>query len=228
VAEKQIRQYTESTTPSGEDDFLLQDTSNLYRKSKIKNFLKRLFTFDDVYDSQIISAFGFAAGGGNKPTLSDFRNGLYLWAFGGATGITEGMFVVNIGHTIKKDTDLTFSIHWTHNISSPTGDIKWNIDYTIARSAGAGSFAAPTTLSSTQTVNAGSQYMHHVSGDMVISGTNIEIEPSTMLICRMWRDADDVADTFVSDAYFINAELHYTKSRTGTLEKDRPYTSAGY
>jgi len=229
MANKQIKSFSEIVSPVDNDELLLQQSSGgATRKSKLINLLKRTFGFDDVFDSHTISSFGFAASGGNtQPTLKDFRNGMYLWAFDSGAQIQEGMFSINVNHTIKQGTDLNFTVHWSHNQSSPSGDVKWNIDYTIARGESAGVFSAPTTVSAVQT--AGPQYTHQTTTDMTISGSDIEIEPSSIIICRIWRDfTGDAFDTFNADAFFINVELHYTKSRVGTLEKNRPFTSGGF
>lgn len=226
MANKTINQFAETTVPGDNAELLIQE-SGTTKKSKLISLLKRVFSFDDVYDSHTITAFGFAAAGGNtQPTLKDFIGGLYQWAFDAGAQIQEGMFVINMNHTIKQGTDLDLTIHWSHTEATPSGDIKWNIDYTLARSDSVGIFAVPITLSSIQTADA--QYAHHTAPDMTIPCT-IELEPSSMIICRIWRDYNgDAEDTFNADAFFLGIDVHYVKSRVGTLEKDRPFLSGGF
>ena len=228
MPDKQIRQYTEDTNPDEESDFLLQDTSNLYRKSKIKNFLKRLFTFDDVYDDYLVSGLNLVTpGGSSSPTLLNFRNNIWLYAFEDTPSVQEGFFDIHIKHDIKANTDITFHIHWTHNIASPSGNIKWNIEYTFAKGYEAGTFFDPVTVSTIQT--AGAQYAHHITDDddMVITAPH-DIEPDTILIARIYRDSTDGSDTFASDAFLLHVDMHYVKARTGTKERNRPFTSGGF
>jgi len=187
-----------------------------------------LFSFDPVYDDYLISINDTQAPSGNsKPNLSEFRSGLYIQEFHVSSSIIEVFFVRHIGHDIEAGTDMTFHVHWSHNNASPAGNVKWHIDYTIARGYEAGVFSVPTTLTSIQA--AGAQYAHHITDDddMVIT-TNVEIEPDSIVIGRIWRDTDEVDDTFADGAFLLHADIHYKKSRVGTTERNRPFTSGGF
>lgn len=174
-----------------------------------------------VYGDYLVG--GFALGtGASAPTTTNFRDGLYLPAFAGTGATTEqAFFTMHILHDIKPGTDLTFHIHWTHNVASPTGNVKWQIEYSIANGYLNESYPASTTLSTTQT--AGAQYGHHITtdDDMTISST--ELEPDAVIIGRVFRDPTDVADTFANPAFLIQVDAHYTLDRLGTAERNRPF-----
>lgn len=180
-----------------------------------------------VYDDYTVS--GLAIGlGASAPTLTAFRGSLYLPVFPGiGATVTQAFFTLHLLHGLKQGTDITFHVHWTHIIASPTGNVKWQIDYSVARGYGVGTYPAASTLSVTQA--AGAQYTHHITNDddMTIT-TSVELEPDSVIIGRLYRDPADAGDTFANDAYLIQVDVHYQKSHIGTTERNRPWTSTEY
>jgi len=231
MANKTITQVGEKVTPDLTDVLLIEDTntSPVTFKTKIGNLLKRLFTFDDVYDDYQVSINAIGAAGGNTaPTLELFRDNIYFYEFPSTPQITEGFFMIHLMHDLKPDTDMSFHLHWAHNNGAPTGDIKWNIEYSYARGYEQDTFGASTNLSTIQTV--GAQYSHHITNDddMVISAGTHNLEPDGLLIGRVYRDSTDVVDDTNVDAFLLQVDIHYVKSRTGTTERNAPFTSGGF
>ena len=175
--------------------------------------------FDDYLTDGLNLAKGAAA-----PDLAEFRDGLFLNAFAGTGGVTEqAYFSHHILHGMKPGSTPTFHIHWAHNQAGPSGNVKWQLDYSIAKGYGAGSYAAPTTLTATQTALA--QYVHNITDDDDMPLASItEIEPDTVLIGRIYRDPTDGADTFEADAFLIQIDMHVQIDKIGTLERNRPFT----
>ena len=163
--------------------------------------------------------------GASPPGLKVFRGSVYGLAFSGTGVVEEGHFAIHMPHTYKAGTCPTFHVHWSHKIASPTGNVKWLIDVTAARE-GVGVYAAPVTISATQ--DAGAQYSHLTTDDddMPLTALIAELEPDTVLRCRSYRDP--AQDTFASDAFMIEVDLHFEKGQEGTIERSRPYTSAGF
>ena len=163
--------------------------------------------------------------GATAPDIAELRDGLFLPAFDGAATAEQAFFTVHILHDFKVNSNPTFHVHWTHKEASPSGDVKWNIDYSYSHGYSAGTLPAPTTVSVTQT--AGAQYTHHITDDdsMATTGT---FEPDGQIICRVYRDPADAADTFAADAYLIGIDLHYEIGQYGTYERNRPFTSGGF
>ncbi len=181
---------------------------------------------DTVYSDYLVS--GFAIGrGASAPTLKVFRGTAYQFAFAGTGPTEQGFFNIHLLHGLKLGTDLTFHIHWGHIIASPTGNVKWQIDYTLARGSGAGTFPATTSLSTTQAAPA--QYVHQITADddMTISNS-IEMEPDSIILGRVYRDPSDAADTFANDAYLFQLDVHQQNAHVGTTERNRPFLSTGY
>lgn len=180
-----------------------------------------------VFDDYITSGLTVALGA-DAPALKTFRGTLNLPAFLGTGVIVEqGFFEVHILHGFRVDSSPTFHVHWAHNTAAPTGNVKWLIDYSIARGYGAGTYPAPSTLTTVQAAPA--QYVHEITDDddMTIPAS-VEFEPDSVLLGRIYRNPADAADTFENDAFLIQVDMHYERSHIGTIERNRPFTSAGF
>jgi len=186
-----------------------------------------LMDFDDstLWNDYLVAGTAVQVRGTGAPGFEELRDGMYLYAFDGATATENVYFAIHILHDIHPDYNPTFHVHWTHNNASPSGDVKWNLDYTYSHGYSAGTYAAPTSLSVTQT--AGAQYTHHITDDDSMIFTD-DFEPDGQILCRLYRDPTDVADTFASDAFLIGIDLHYRMGQIGTFERNRPFTSAGF
>lgn len=179
-----------------------------------------------VFDDYVVSGLSLATGA-NMPTRKVFRNGLELPAFSGAGNPEEAFFTIHLLHGLKAGSSPTFHCHWAHIIGAPSGSVKWNIEFSVARGYEAGVYPASTTLSVVQA--AGAQFAHHITDDdeMVVENS-VELEPDAVIIGRVFRDPGDAEDTFTDDAYLIQVDMHYERDRLGTLERNRPWLSAGY
>ena len=174
---------------------------------------------DTVFDDYLVPGL-FLAKGASAPDLAEFRDGLFLNAFAGSGGVTEQLFFsVHILHGILPKSIPTFHIHWAHNTLAPSGNVKWFIDYSIVKGYGVSQYPAPTTISTTQDADA--QFTHQITDDddMPVIG---EIEPDSVLIGRIYRVPAE--DTFSDDAFLIQADIHYERTRLGTVERNRPFT----
>ena len=180
-----------------------------------------------IYDDIRIAGL-LLRGGVTPPTMREFRDGLYQFAFAG-TGVIvdEAHGAFHLPHTYKAGTVPTIHIHWAHNIAAPVGDVKWLVDVSAARD-GADAFGAPVTLSAVQT--AGAQYQHLTTDDddMQLAALLASLEPDALVQARVYRDPADAQDTFEEDAFLLEIDLHLQKGQEGTIERERPYRSAGF
>lgn len=184
-----------------------------------------LITFDTpVFDDYLVGAASFKIDA-SAPDWAVLRGNCSAYAFDGNAISEQAWFDVHILHGIKAGTFPTFHVHWSHKEAAPTGNVKWNLSYSYAKGYGAGTFASDVVLSTTQA--AGAQYGHFITPDDDMP-TATAPEPDSKLICRIWRDPGDVADTFAADAYLLGVDLHYQRGQLGTIERNRPFTSAGF
>lgn len=180
-----------------------------------------------LYSDYTISGFALAKPASGNPTLKAFRGNIDAFAWDGSSGTDEAFFIIHILHDLKKDTEITFHVHWSHIIAAPSGDVKWQIEYTTARGYGVDVFPAPSSLSTVQT--AGPRYTHHITDDDDMTITiDKNIEPDSLILGRIFRDAADSADTFANDAYLFTFDCHYQKGQLGTTERNRAWKSADY
>lgn len=176
------------------------------------------------WNDYTISALSLPLAHATAPTLTLFRDGLYLPAFTGTGGSTKEVYIsIHILHTYKMETLIYPHIHWTHIIGSPSGNVVWGIEYSVAKGHTQQAYPASTTVTVTQA--AGSQYWHHlveVSDDQAIPSTNIE--PDSVVIFRVFRDPTDSGDTFANNAYMITFDMHIKEDGYLTNEKVSPFT----
>ena len=173
----------------------------------------------------------------NSPGLDTFVSTIQAHTYTGTgVNVKEGFFQIHIQHDYKKDTDVTMHVHWGHKIAVPSGDVKWQIEYSVARGYEAGTFGVTTgspagtsgVLTTVQT--AGAQFAHHITNDddMTIPA-DVEIEPDSLIIGRIFRDPADAEDTFENDAFLLHIDIHYQVGRLGgTSERNRPWTDEGF
>lgn len=164
-------------------------------------------------------------GGATAPDTAELRDGLYLPAFDGVATAEQAFFTVHILHDFRRGQQPTFHVHWSHNQASPSGNVKWFIDYSYSHGYEAGTFGAPTTLSVVDA--AGVQYAHHITDDDSMTVT-ADMEPDGQLICRIYRNPADGEDTFAADAFLIGVDMHYQIGQIATFERNRPFKSAGF
>jgi len=177
------------------------------------------------WNDYIVTANSIPIAHASAPALTLYRDGLYLPAFVGTGVLVKDVYTsIHIEHDYLPGTKLYPHIHWSHIIAVPSGDVKWTIEYSVAKGHSVGAYPASTTISKVQT--AGAQYTHHiaeVSDDDAIPSDNVE--PDSVVIMRISRDPADVADTFENNAYLIAVDIHYQSKILYTNEKVSPFTS---
>ena len=176
------------------------------------------------FNDYTIAASSLPRAHATAPTLANFRGNIDLPTFTGTGGSTQELFgSIHVQHDHLPGTKLFPHIHWSHIIATPSGDVKWQFEYTVMTGFSNGVFGAPTTISAVET--AGTQYAHQIAamadGDAIPS-TNLE--PDTLVLFRIFRDPADGSDTFENDAYLLAIDVHYQSRLTFTNEKTRPFT----
>lgn len=146
-----------------------------------------------------------------------FRDGIYLPSFV-QSGVQNGYGNWHIDHDYALGTALYPHIHWSVN-STLIGTVRWGFEYTLAKGHQQAAFGPTTTIYVEQTTT-GTQYMHYiaeVSDANAIPGTGIE--PDTMILCRVFRDATHPNDTFDDQVFGVALDLHYQANRATTPNK---------
>lgn len=179
--------------------------------------------------------------GASNPTWSAFRGGIYGYQFQSAT-INEVWTNFHVPHDWIPGTDLYAHVHWSQNIvdtggpAGVPGSAKWYFELTYADGygtpGGAGDpFFAPITVSVVQQAST-TQYAHMIAE--VRCGTaggagGTELNTSTiavdgLILCRLWRDKTDPADTLDQGPFIHMCDIHYqTNGVLGTKDKNPPF-----
>ncbi len=208
-----------SGLPATADSFLVFDDSAQETKRAASDLVKTNSTgWNDLLFSGVSLGFG-----SSPPDLEVFRDGLEQRAFVG-TGVLveEAFFEIHVLHDYKIGTSIFPHIHWSHKIGSPSGDVVWQLEYSVAKGHSGGVFPATTTVELTQT--AAAQYTHQIIEGAAIPSTNLEAD--TVILCRIFRDPAHASDTFENDAFLLQIDFHYESDLILTNEKTRPFTKS--
>lgn len=173
------------------------------------------------FNDLLFSGESLARPAAGSPTLTTFRGNVMLYAFDGSSGVDAAFFTAHVLHDYIPGTKIFPHIHWSHIIGSPSGDVVWQVEYTVAKGHTIQAFPATTTIELQQT--AGAQFVHHLietsDADAIVS---TDLEPDSVITGRIFRDAGHSNDTFANDAYLLHIDFHYESDTIMTNEKVRP------
>ncbi len=160
----------------------------------------------------------------NAPAITTFQDNISALAFQNAGNQPrETWSTIHVLHDYRAGTKIFPHIHWSHNNGAPSGDVKWQIEYSVSKGHSGGVFPAATTISLIQT--AGAQYTHHLIETSTADAiTSAELEPDSVIMFRIFRDSGDGEDTFADDAFLLYFDIHFQSNLTLTNEKVRPFT----
>lgn len=133
-----------------------------------------------------------------------------------SSGIDEMYFVVQMPHAWSEGTFIYPHIHWSPSVSN-SGAVRWGLQYAWANIGE--DFPAYSTIYGTAIVPADAtltksrMYLTPL-GAGGIDGTGKKI--SSMLVCRIFRDGDNAADTFSGLAGALEIDFHYEVNTMGS------------
>jgi hypothetical protein len=156
-------------------------------------------------------------GGITEPPMQLFKDSIYLLAFS-QSQMQEAYAVFHIDHDYALGTAIYPHIHWSVNDSS-VGTVRWGFEYSIAKGHQQQAFGNSVTKYIEQPTT-GVPYMHYVAelaDSDAIPGTGIE--PDTLIIMRIFRDASHSNDTLDAQSFGICVDLHYQANRSSTPNK---------
>jgi hypothetical protein len=153
--------------------------------------------------------------GASAPDLVAFlgAGGLLLPAFDGGATLEQVYFTIQMPHGYKLGTDITPHVHWTPTTAG-AGNVKWNLEYSWSDTGA--TFPAATTIAVTDAAG-GTAWEHTKSFFPAIDGSGIT-KVSSMLVCRLFRDPSDGADTYGADASFSEFDFHYQIDTIGSQQ----------
>jgi len=133
----------------------------------------------------------------------------------------------HMGHDYIPGSMVYPHVHWSPNTTA-SGVVRWGIEYTWARrhdSTGQTHFPATNTLYIDVDIEAGGhQYGHMVNESpdgFGIPGDTIEVD--SIIMCRFFRDATHVNDTFPDSAFLLSVDIHYQSLVKTTPSRFPPF-----
>lgn len=127
------------------------------------------------------------------------------------TSEEEVFFAVQFPHTRVAESDVNCHVHWMPT-DATAGDVVWGLEYTWAPINGV--FGTTTIVTGTDAA-AGVAYTHQLGPIATITGTGQTA--SSMMMCRFFRDASNVADTYDADAIAIEVDFHVAIDKLGEV-----------
>lgn len=160
----------------------------------------------------------------NTPDFIKFRDdgagstGAYAYAFDDST--VESLFVsFHLDHDYKIGTAFYPHVHWSPGNSTNTGVVRWGIEWTAQQGHQQGTGFTVTTFTYIEQAASGIPYEHHVAEVPDPGITIAGAEPDMMILCRIFRDASHVNDTFTDDAFGFTIDGHYQTDHHSTKNK---------
>jgi len=154
----------------------------------------------------------------NIPDWEAFLGDLQVLSFDPGT-MEQVFFTAQIPHSYKEGTDIEVHVHWTPAIGGVQAvhQVRWGLECTWVNMGA--TFGNPTTLyGSTPTPDeqliANRHYVTEL-GDLDGTGKTI----SSMLVCRLFRNATHEDDDYTGDAGLLEIDFHYEIDRPGSREE---------
>lgn len=160
--------------------------------------------------------------GANAPTWATILGGLAAYSFS-ATIMNEVWVSFHIPHDYQVGTMFYPHVHWTTG-GVNTGVVRWGIEYSFARGYSTDAFPASATIYLEKAAT-GTAYKHMISEAAEGAGVSIAtLETDGILLCRLFRDAANAADTCTDAAFGLFVDLHYQSDGMLTNERNRTFT----
>lgn len=162
-------------------------------------------------------------GSSNPPSWAKYvdngsgSQGVWIYWFS-PTQEQEGYFVLQMPHAWKEGSTLYPHVHWTTNTSQTNRAVTWGLEYTWTNVNG--SFSNTTILKNSTPIDGDTgvtAYKQYITSLGPISGTSKTL--SSMLVCRVFRMAADLADTFSNNAGMLEIDFHYEIDSDGSRQE---------
>lgn len=173
-----------------------------------------------VWDDIMIPGFSTRSST-NSPDFAVFVNGTYLnyFADAGSNSENQVFFTVQFPHAWDGG-EIRPHIHWSPETDPGTAAVvRWGLEYTWAEynPTTPETFPATTTIYTNASTPAGSQKKHLIASFSPITPSSTQDGISSMMVCRLFRNSSDAADTYNSKrAGFLQFDIHYKRNTEGS------------
>lgn len=158
---------------------------------------------------------------GSNSALLDYLSGTsgpQIWFFRNNAAVEAMSFTVQLPHSWKEGTTIYPHLHWIPK-NTAGGNVEWNFEYTWANYEPAAPQVFPAIT--TSTVVASGPFTASTSLITALTTSNAGIvatgkKISSILVCRIWRDASRAADTYAADAGLLFLDFHIEMDTFGS------------
>jgi len=127
-------------------------------------------------------------------------------------------FTVQIPHTWKEGTTIYPHIHWTPK-SSAGGDVEWNFEYSWTNYDAVTPQSFPAITTSTVVATGPFTLGTHIITPLTTANAGLDAtgkKVSSVLVCRIWRNSSNTADTYNNHVGGISIDFHYEMDTFGS------------
>ena len=175
-----------------------------------------------VWDDLRVEPTVRGTAGAKTPSFDNVFGGLYLYSFNDASAASEKevFFNIQLPHTWKEGSTISPHVHWINETAGTAGHVvRWGLEYSKAVIGGTFSTTA-TTIYGTTIVGGGditvaNEHMITEIDDITMSGDTI----STILICRLFRNSSNAADTYTGTAGLLSIDIHVEIDGMGSKDE---------
>jgi len=172
-----------------------------------------------VWDDLKVPISAIKAAGSKIPGWEIWIGNLYLYWFD-ASSEEEVWFAIQMPHGWA-GTQINPHVHWVPKITSdgvPTNQIaEWGLEYSWVNIGG--DFPATTTIYGSTTIPNDAVIVanrHYMTTLTPITPSVTQNGLSSMLMCRLFRNATGTNDTYESDAGLLEFDIHYEIDMLGS------------
>jgi hypothetical protein len=162
------------------------------------------------YDDFVVDLFSGLVGGVSEPDFEDILDNVQGIAYANNTE-EELMFSIQLPHTYQRGSDIYPHVHTLKIVEGNDGTFVWGLEYVVLPIGGTLPANTTTIKTTAQTLETG---VHTFVPFPVIDGTNLE--ESTIIQCRLFRDVDNEGDTLDEDVFALSFDVHYLVNKLGT------------
>ena len=187
-------------------------------------FLESQDILFEAYEDLRVPMTSFKLGSANDPDFAVWKTdgggsqGIYTWYFDDSTE-EELFFAAQLPHGYNEATDIYPHVHWFPTANGTAGQVvAWGLEYVWANLGATTS--ANTTIISANTPTPDDDPLvanrHYLTSLDTISGSGKGI--SSMLVCRLFRDATGALDTddYAADVGLMEFDFHYHVNSLGS------------
>lgn len=178
-----------------------------------------------AWDDLMIPGTSVKTTGTSPPSLAGGfagDNTLDLYVFDGVNTLEQVFFTIQLPHNWRQGSTIYPHVHFSPT-STNTGDtnarvVRFGFEYTWANIGGTFGATATLNLDSDPFVPNTSQWAHLLEKNAAgIAGTDKTI--SSMLVCPLFRNPADAADTYPQDVAFLQFDVHYEIDSLGSEQE---------